>query len=214
MNPTIIIADDHPISGKGMESVLKKMGFNILGNCQNGIQALNEILVKKPQYVLLDVKMPGLSGLDIAERLYNNKIGCKVIIYTMFTEVSLFERAKELKVDGYLLKEFALDDLEDCINAIKSGKRWFHPDLKDKLKASYNNFSPDLYCTLTRKEKLIVAEIAERKSTKEIAKEHFLSERTIESHRRNIRHKLKLPSKKNALLMWAIENKGFFGLVD
>ena len=214
MKPTIIIADDHAVSAKGMESVLIELGFSILGNHQNGINALNDIVLHKPDYVLLDVKMPGMSGLDIAEELKQKGISCNVIIYTMFTELSFFERAKSLGVSGYLLKEFALEDLEKCLNGIKKSGVWHHPLLEEKLQASKNTFSPELFSKLSPKERFILEGIADSKSTKTIAEEQFISQRTVESHRRSIIQKLKLPKKKNALLMWALENKGFFDLMD
>jgi len=214
MRPTIIIADDHPATSKGMEMVLKKMQFVVLSSHTNGLQALNQIVVDKPDYVLLDVQMPGLSGIDIAERMKAKGIKSKVIIFSMFTDAALFERAKELQVHGYLLKEFALDDLETCVKAIQIGKHWYHPRLEERLQKSTVSFSPKLYHTLSSKERIILSSIADNKSTKHIAEEQFLSEKTIESHRRNIIKKLGLPSKKNTLLIWAIENKGFFSLMD
>jgi len=214
MRPTIIIADDHPVSSMGMETILKRIPFTVLGSYTNGLQAFNQIALEKPDYVLLDVQMPGLSGIDIAEKMKAKGIKSKVIIYTMFTDVSLFERAKLLDVDGYLLKEFALDDLQTCIEAIKLGKNWYHPRLEERLHKNTVNFSSELYQTLSPQERNILSSIAENKSTKEIAEEQFLSEKTIESHRRNIIKKLDLPKKRNVLLVWAIENKGFLSLMD
>lgn len=213
-SPTIIIAEDHPISLQGMETILKKKGFTILGAYTNGLQAYNQIINEKPDYVLLDVQMPGLSGVDITEKLKEKGLLTKIIIYTMYTNASIFERAKQLGVDGYLLKEFALDDLEICVSTIQKGKKWYHPQLEERLKKNAVTFSPELYASLTIRERNILACIADDKSTKQIAEEQFLSEKTIESHRRNIVKKLKLPSKKNALLIWVMKNRGFFAMMD
>lgn len=212
--PTIIIADDHPITAKGMETVLLKMGFNIVGMHQNGVQALNQIIIEEPDFVLLDVQMIGLSGIDIAEQIKSKNLKSKIIIYTMYTDISLFERAKSINVHGYLLKEFALEDLNKCITAIKKGKQWFHPELEEKLKKDIVSFSPELYAKLSIREKQILTRISENASTKEIANEMFITEKTVESHRTSIIKKLDLPRKKNALLVWAIKNNGFFSLMD
>lgn len=215
MAKTIIIADDHPITGRGMESILLTMGFDVLGNYQNGIQALNSIISNRPNFALLDAHMPGLCGLDVVVELKKKKLRTKTIIYTMYTDVALFEQAKELGVDGYLLKEFALDDLKECLDALRSGAKWYHPLLEEKLKKSEDqSFKPDLYCLLTPKERSVLASLADNKSTKEIAKELYISEKTIETHRRNIKKKLQLSDNKNALLVWAVKNKGFFSLFD
>lgn len=212
--PTIIIADDHPITAKGMETVLLKMGFNIVGMHQNGVHALNQIIIEEPDFVLLDVQMIGLSGIDIAEQIKSKNLKSKIIIYTMYTDISLFERAKSINVHGYLLKEFALEDLNKCITAIKKGKQWFHPELEEKLKKDIVSFSPELYAKLSIREKQILTRISENASTKEIANEMFITEKTVESHRTSIIKKLDLPRKKNALLVWAIKNNGFFSLMD
>lgn len=215
MVKTIIIADDHPITGRGMESILLTMGFDVLGNYQNGIQALNNILSKKPDFALLDAHMPGLCGLDVVQELKTKKSTTKTIIYTMYTDVALFQHAKEFGVNGYLLKEFALDDLKTCLQTLNEGHNWYHPLLEKKLKDNEQySFKPDLYCTLTPKERTVLSSIADNKTSKEIASALFLSEKTIETHRRHIKQKLQLSNNKNALLVWAITNKGFFSLFE
>lgn len=215
MKKTIIIADDHPITGRGMESILLTMGFDVLGNYQDGIQALNNILVKKPSFALLDAHMPGLCGLDVVQELSKRNFVTKTIIYTMYTDVALFQQAKEVGVNGYILKEFALEDLKKCLDVLQTGKNWYHPKLEEKLKESKgHSFKPDLYCTLTPKERNVLLCIADNKSSRDIAKELYVSEKTIETHRRNIKQKLNLSSNKNALLVWAVKNKGFFSLFE
>ena len=214
MAKNIIIADDHPITAKGMEVVLKELGFNVIGSFVNGLHAFNNICLHQPEYALLDMQMPGMCGLDIVEKIRTQNIKTKVIIYTMFNDISVFKEAMDLEVDGYLLKEFAVEDLKECLEAIELGKKWYNPKLEEKLQNSKVSFSPELYCKLSPKERSIVKCIADNRSTKEIAVEQFISEKTVESHRRNIKNKLKLSEKNNALLVWAIENKGFFPLMD
>ena len=214
MPKNIIIADDHPITAKGMETILKGLGYNVIGLYTNGLQAFNNICLQKPEYALLDMQMPGMSGLDIVEKIRAKNLKTKIIIYTMFTDISIFKQAMELHVNGYLLKEFAVDDLKECLLAIEQGKNWYNPKLKEKLNNSKATFSSELYCTLTTKERSILNCIANNMSSKEIALEQFISEKTVESHRRNIKTKLNLTKKNNALLVWAIENKGFFSLMD
>lgn len=215
MASTIIVADDHPITARGMESILMTMGFDVLGNYQNGLQALNHIITHVPDFALLDAHMPGLCGLDVVQELKSKNIKTKTIIYTMYTDLALFEQAKELGVDAYLLKEFALDDLKECLDELRSGNKWYHPMLEEKLSASKGqSFKPDLYCLLTPKERSVLSCIADNMASRDIAKELFVSEKTIESHRRNIKKKLELSDNKNALLVWAVKNKGFFSLFD
>lgn len=214
MPKNIIIADDHPITAKGMETILKGLGFTIIGLHTNGLHAFNDICLRKPEFALLDMQMPGMSGLDIVEKMRAKDLKTKIIIYTMFTDISIFKQAMELQVDGYLLKEFAVDDLKECLHAIEKGEKWYNPKLQEKLDKSKDTFSPELYCTLTTKERSVLTCIASNMSSKEIALEQFISEKTVETHRRNIKTKLNLTKKNNALLVWAIENKGFFSLME
>ncbi|WP_034057765.1 DNA-binding response regulator [Lacinutrix jangbogonensis] len=214
MPKTIIIADDHPITAKGMETILKGLGFNVIGLYTNGLHAFNNICLHKPDYALLDMQMPGMCGLDIVKNIRAKNLKTKIIIYTMFTDISVFKQAMELNVNGYLLKEFAIDDLKECLNEIEKGNNWYNPKLEEKLNNRKAEFSPELYCKLTTKERSIVNCIANNMSSKEIALEQFITEKTVESHRRNIKNKLELTKKNNALLVWAIENKGFFSLMD
>ena len=214
MPRNIIIADDHPISGKGMEAVLKSLGLAVIGLHTNGLHAYNDICLHKPQYALLDMQMPGMTGLDILEKIRAKNIKTKIIIYTMFTDISIFRKAKELNVDGYLLKEFAIEDLKSCMKALEKHQRWYNPKLLEKLNKSKTSFSSALYNELTLKERAVLKCVANNMSTKEISEEQFISERTVETHRRNIKNKLNLTEKNNALLVWALENKEFFSLMD
>jgi len=214
MPKKIIIADDHPISAKGMETILKSLGLVVIGLHTNGLHAFNDICLYKPEYALLDMKMPGMTGLDILEKIRAKNIKTKIIIYTMFTDISIFRKAKELDVDGYLLKEFATDDLNTCIKALEKNQRWYNPKLLEKLNKSKTSFSSELYNELTLKERAVLKCVANNMSTKEISEEQFISKRTVEAHRRNIKNKLNLTEKNNALLVWAVENKEFFSLMD
>ncbi len=214
MRNSIVLADDYPIILKGMEAIVREMGFEQIDSYENGLQALNKIYASKPDYALLDIQMPGMCGLEVIEQMRRKNIKTKTIIYTMYTDMALFERAKKLNVDGYLLKEFAIDELKKCILSIERGNNWYSPLLEEKLQSSKLTFTPDLYCKLSNKEKSVVKAIADKKSTQEIAEELFVSVKTIENHRTNIIKKLELPKKKNVLLIWAIENKGFFPLVE
>ncbi len=190
------------------------LGYDVQATFENGAQALRHIQSTPPYLALLDVQMPGLCGLDIAEAMLNSNLKTKIIIYTMFTDYCLYDRAKEMGVDGYLLKEFATEDLKKCVKALEKNQKWYSPRLEDTLGRKVLNFAPDLYCKLSAMEKGIIKSIANKKTTSEIALEYFISPKTVESHRGNIIKKLKLPKKRNTLLIWALENKGFFSLVD
>ncbi len=214
MNKTIIIADDHPVTLRGMESILLTMGIEVIDTFNNGIHALNHIIQAEPDFALLDLQMPGLSGLDVVEEMNKRKLKTKSIIYTMHNDIALFERAKSLDVNGYLLKEFALEELKDCIAKLSVGNYWYSPKLEERLEQTELNFDPERFVQLSTIQKNILKLIADKKTTQEISKELFISVKTVESHRSKIIKTLGLDSTKNSLIIWAIENKGFFNLVD
>ncbi|ANI88287.1 hypothetical protein A9P82_02590 [Arachidicoccus ginsenosidimutans] len=203
----ILIADDHPIVLFGTKTHLEQMGLNIVAACSNGIEAYNLIMIKRPSIALLDVCMPGMTGMEIAEKLSKTKTFTKIILLTLQNELSVLNYAKRLGVKGFLLKEFALDEIEKCIEEVQSGREYFSQQLKTGLHLSENASTNMNLDVLTFSEKKILQLIAEHKSSKEIASLLFISEKTVETHRANIIKKLNIPSGKNALLKWAIENK-------
>ncbi len=211
---TIIIADDHPVTAKGMEAQLTQMGFDVVSVFHNGLHALNHIYKDEPAYALLDMEMPGLTGLEVLQEIRNRQCPVKVIIYTMHTHFSIFEQAKEFGVDGYLLKEFALTELHDCMHALEQNKNYYSPNLEATLQINNHQFKPEMYLSLSPKERSILRLIAEQMTNKEISENLMMSEKTIESYRRKIIQKLELPNKKNALLVWSVRNKEFFSLLE
>jgi DNA-binding NarL/FixJ family response regulator len=205
----IIIADDHPVVLFGTKIFLEKRGFNVIMACENGLEAYNQIITKKPDIAVLDMSMPGLSGLEILEKLYAQKATTKVILMTMHNDVSLFNRTKELNAKGYLLKDFAMEELEKCIQEINKGNTYFSSHLDQKLTIHNHEEEDSNLQQLTFAERKILKLVAEQKSTKEIAALLFISEKTVETHRSHIIKKLNIPAGKNALLIWAMKMTNF-----
>ncbi|MEO9209872.1 MAG: response regulator transcription factor [Ginsengibacter sp.] len=203
----ILIADDHPIVLMGSKTFLKSKGFNIVSACTNGIEAYNQILLKRPDVALIDISMPGMSGLDILKKLQDDNIPTKIVLLTLQNELSVFNYAKSLGVKGFLLKEFAMEEIEKCIHMVKAGNTYFSPHLDGNLFLDEDELSNNGFDNLTFAEKRILQLISLQRSSKEIAADLFISEKTVETHRSHIIKKLNIPSEKNALLKWAIENK-------
>jgi len=204
-NPTIIIADDHPLLLKGLNDFLKEKNYNIVGSAINGQEAYDLIVEKKPDIAILDIQMPLMSGLDVAEKCKINNIETKVVLITFHKEEMLFQKAKELNIFGYILKEFAIEEMETCIETVSKGIPYFSQKIKESLKL--NSFQGTTFETLTPSEKKILKLISKDKTNKEIASILFISYRTVEKHRSNIIHKLKLEQKTNSLLIWAKEHQ-------
>lgn len=205
----VIIADDHPFTLLGTKSFAESLGYNVIDLCNNGISAYNSIIGNRPGIAILDMSMPGMNGIEILEKLQQQRSLTKVVLLTMHKEVSIFTHAQKLGVKGYVLKEFATHELENCLIAIQKGECWFSPELTRMLVMDNSSTGEeDKISVLTFAEKKILELVAAQHTTKEIAGLLFISEKTVETHRRNIIQKLSLPQEKNALLLWAVNNFG------
>ena len=206
--PSIIIADDHPLLLKGLYDFLLEKKYNIINKASDGISAYNLILKYNPDIAILDIEMPKLTGIEIAKKCKANNISTKIILITLHREKDLFYQAQELNIFGYILKDFAIEEIQTCLDSVSNGIPYFSPKIKSLLtkKTDSNN----LLSNLTPSEIKILKLIAKDKTNKEIAEMLFISVRTVEKHRSNIIIKLSLSPKTNSLLIWAKENLNFF----
>jgi DNA-binding NarL/FixJ family response regulator len=201
----ILIADDHPFTLQGTKSFVESYGYKVMDTCSNGISAFNLISLHAPDVAILDINMPGQDGLDVAKKVQENKLKTKVVLLTMHKEMTIFKKANEYGIYGYILKEHAHTELEKCLEEVKKGNRYVSEFLIDDLISDKIDASNEL-SKLTLSERKIVELIAQQKTSKQIAELLFLSERTVEGHRSNIIEKLGLVKEKNTLLKWAIQN--------
>lgn len=201
----ILIADDHPFTLLGTKSYVESFGYRVIDTCSNGVSAFNMIHLHNPDIAILDINMPGLDGLDVAKKIQESKLKTKVILLTMHKEKTIYNKATEYGVFGYILKEHAQNELEKCLIEVSNGKRYFSDYLEDDLLRNKIDDANPLE-NLLLSERKIVELIAQQKTSKQIAELLFLSEKTVEGHRTRIIEKMGLPKVKNALLMWAIQN--------
>ncbi len=204
-NKTIITADDHPLLLKGLNDFLLEKNYNIIGSANDGKQALALIESLNPDIAILDIQMPNLSGLDVAKICNDNGSRTKIILITFHKEASLYFEAKELNVFGYLLKDFAIEEIENCISSVLDNVPYF--SLKIKQLLNLDSSENLLIKSLTPSERKILKYISKDKTTKEIAELLSVSPRTVEKHRSNIIQKLNIEPKTNSLLIWAKEHQ-------
>ena len=206
MNTSIVIADDHPLMLRGLTDFLTSKGFRIVGSAEDGNSAYNLIVKLKPEVAILDIRMPHKTGLEIAEACQKNNLPTKIILITFDKEEELYEKAKEYNVYGYILKEFAIEEIEICINHAINNKRYFSEEITSYLNRNSNN-KPHNLEQLTKSELKIVKLISENKTSNHIAEELSISVRTVDKHRSNIVSKLNLDNKPTSLAIWASLNK-------
>lgn len=209
---TIIIADDHPLFLSGLRQIIQtRENLRIIGEASNGASALRLIGEKKPDIAILDLDMPKMNGLEVVKKINTKKLFVKVIILTMYSQPDIFSKAMDLGIMGYVLKASAVSDIISCIKTVNSGKRFISPEISEYVLQRGNQFDKGIktklgLTELSPTQRKILSLIAANKTTAEIAKELFISPKTVENHRSHICAKLGLHGQ-NALLRFVIENK-------
>lgn len=204
----IITADDHPLILKGLNDYLKERNYNIVGSASDGQTAYNLIVERKPDIAILDIEMPKMTGLEIAQKCKSNGLDTKIVIITLHKEPELLRNASNLNLFGYILKELALEEIEICLKNINDGEPYFSPSITRLLNSNSNSGLPE---NLTPSEVKILRLIARDMTNKDIANHLYISPRTVEKHRSNIISKLELEPKTNSLLLWAKRNEHLLG---
>lgn len=204
--PKIVIADDHPLLLEGLYNQLINLGYDKLHKATNGSEALQLIIEEKPDIAILDIEMPIMDGLSITKHCKEVNSETKFVILSYHKEAEFIAKAKSLNISGYILKEDALTEIENCLHAILNGKEYYSKVFDTiNLKQAKSTF--ELLENLSPSELKILKLISQSNSSKDISDQLFISERTVEKHRSNIILKLDLKGKTNSLFEWAIENK-------
>lgn len=206
MNPIIVIADDHPILLTGTKAFLESKKFTIAATAMDGNSAYNEIIKHNPDIAILDFDMPKLNGLEIASKCSQNGIDTKIIILTLFKEEAILQEVGKT-IQGYILKEDALQEIEECIKEVLTGKTFVSKNIKAGV--HFAQSSEELN-NLTVAESKILRYLAKNFSSAQIAEELFISKRTVEKHRSNIIKKLEIPPTQNGLLLWVQKHPELF----
>ena len=199
----IITADDHPLFLKGLrDTLVEEVDFEVVDLATNGQQALEKIEKWQPDVTTLDLDMPILNGIEVAKIVLKKYPNIKIIILSMHKDADIIRAAMALGIHGYVFKDDAVNDLVNAVRAVFEGKNYVSVDATKK--SFFFNESNELIGELTKMEKLILREIANQKTTRQIADENFISTKTVENHRANICKKLNLHGN-NSLLKFAIK---------
>ena len=191
----ILLADDHTIITDGITDLFSnEEDLHIVKVCHNGQEVLDSILEVAPDIVLLDIDMPVMNGFECAEAILQSHPDIKIAMLTMHEEKALIKRFIEMGVKGYFLKTIGKVELTRAIRRIAQGEEYFPSSvtkalLSEKPATSNIEYSP-LIQTLSEREKEIIQWVAKGMSNKEIAKQLFISPRTVDTHRSNIMRKL------------------------
>ena len=211
---TILIADDHPMIRDSLRHAIESnTEWEVAGEAQDGEAALELINKLQPAIAILDISMPVRNGFEVVRALRQKKVQTQVIFLTMHRNEDFFQRALDLDVRGYVLKDSAVIDVVSAIKAVSRGEHYTSPALTSYLirkrssgsSAASSEQGLGLH-SLSPTERRVLELIAEYKTSKDIAEELSTSPRTVETHRTNICQKLGLHGR-HALMKFALENK-------
>ena len=207
MKLKIGIADDHDIVRQGLKQIISDTdNMVVMGEASNG-QELIEMVRKNPfDVLLLDISMPGRSGIEILKQLKIEKPNLPVLMLSMHPEDQYAIRALKAGASGYISKDTASDVLIDAIRKAAEGRKYISPSLAEKLAGTItHDVDEKPHESLSDREFQILVMLAQGKSVSDIGKELFLSVKTISTYRRRILDKMNL--KNNAeLTHYAIEH--------
>lgn len=205
----IIIADDHRVFIAGMTALLKEFPeMKVIAEAENGVQLVELVEKHQPDLVLTDIQMPLKDGIEATREIHKRFPEMKIIALSMMNESIYIKKMLEAGASGYILKTVNKEELISTIRRVAAGEKYFSQEVTAEL---INNFSDKSSQSnpadvLTKREKEILALIAQGLTDKEIAEKVFLSPLTITTHRKNILSKLGLKNKVE-LTRFAMENK-------
>lgn len=190
---TLYLAEDQSMLNTALSQLLNlEDNLEVLGSATNGKHALAEIQRLQPDVVILDIEMPMMSGLEVAEVLHDKQFATKVIILTTFAQKTYFEKAVEVEVDGYLLKDSPSDDLIETINKVMMGRTVYDPELV--VTALSSNKNPLSECEMS-----VLKAAVSGDATKVMAQKLFLSEGTVRNYLSAIFSKLGVHNRLEAI---------------
>jgi len=198
---TIVIADDHELVRESIVSLLREVpGFNIVGQCSNGRQAVKMVDHFRPDVAIVDIFMPELNGIDTARQIRKISPSTRIIVLSIYTDEACIRDMVNAGVCGYVVKSGAAQDLVEAIRTGSRGKVYFSEEIADTAEGIQNkkgkrkNNSSQTECPLTQREREVLQLIGEGHSSVEIASKLKIRETTVKTHRNNLMDKLKVRS--------------------
>lgn len=203
----IIIIDDHSLVREGIKQLLELDGdIKVKGEAGNGEEGIELIQTTNPDVVLLDINMPIMNGLQMLQKLRENKIEVKILILTIHNEIEYLAKAVEIGINGYVLKDSDSEILKKAIFTIHEGETYIQPNLAPLLneKISFQEENAAIN-DLTKREVEVLKLLAEGLFNKEIAYKLSISEKTVKNHVSNIFRKIEVFDRTQAAV-FAIKN--------
>lgn len=194
----VLLVDDHPFVREGIKSHLAtEKGFEVLGEAGNGEEALREAVRLRPDLVLMDISMPGMTGLEAILRLRKRLPRAQVLVLTMHDDREYIVQAFKLGARGFVRKDSSPEDLVRALRTVHAGEMFFGPGVSNVLveELTHNgsaSTNAEFVSALSNRERQILRLVAEGQSNKDMARHLSVSVRTVETHREHIMRKLNI----------------------
>ncbi|EEE36523.1 DNA-binding response regulator, LuxR family [Rhodobacteraceae bacterium KLH11] len=187
----VLIVDDHPMVAEGIQSLLESFDdIEVVGTLSNGQEAVDQATRLQPDVILMDLNMPGLSGLSATEIILERLPDTRILILSMHDSPEYISTALSHGARGYVLKDVPTEAIKQAIDAVMRGEQYLCTGASGSLEPKDGNARE----ALTGREQTILLELAQGKSNKEVALALDISVRTVETHRKNIKRKLGISS--------------------
>lgn len=191
----VVVVEDQTAIREMIAQVLRlETGYEVVAECGNGQEACDLCLSKKPDFVVLDVMLPGLNGTEVLRRFSRRLRKTRVLVFSGYQDAPLLRQLIEAGAHGFVSKSAPLSELRKAIHVVANGGSYFGPEVADILREAMANpaLQESTISLLTPREREVLQLIAESYSTKEMAAKLNISVKTAENHRTNLMKKLNL----------------------
>lgn len=186
----ILLADDQLLVRAGIRALLESLpGYVVVAECANGAEVPAAIAAGQPDVLLLDIAMPGPSGIEVAKMLRSHDSNLRILVLSSIERREIVEQALDAGVNGYLLKDFLLDELQLALTTVLAGRPFLSPKISDLLNTANGN-DGDRSEKLTTRQIEILRLVAGGSTTKEIARQLDISPKTVEFHRARLMQRI------------------------
>ncbi|MGC2552433.1 MAG: response regulator transcription factor, partial [Candidatus Sulfotelmatobacter sp.] len=190
----LMVADDHPVVREGLIAMIERQpNMRVVAQASNGQEAVDQFLARRPDVGLLDLRMPGMNGVDAVVAICEREPAARLIILTTYQGQEEIYRALRAGALGYLLKDAPAEELVESIHAVSAGRTWIPPAVGAKLAQRVTDRQ------LTAREMEVLGKLAVGKSNKEIGVVFNISEATVKVHVTHILEKLKVTGRTEAI---------------
>jgi DNA-binding NarL/FixJ family response regulator len=191
-----LVADDHPAMRRAITEILVASGIDVIGEAEDGQEALEKIELRKPDVALVDIRMPRLSGVEVARRVSRSTPETAVLLYSGYGDKALLLEALDAGARGFVLKEAPLVDLHRAIKTVAEGGTYVDPVLAGALATSEVAMKLP---KITQRERDVLRLLADGQSNEEIGKQLFISPETVRTHVRKAMAKLEADTRTEAV---------------